>query len=409
LRFDYSKISNLRTLPPTAAPVLFGDLLSGIFSRRPWSDEKAELAKKLCSYFGVDYALTVSSGKAAISLTLGTLKQITPRQEVIIPAYTSYCLASAVARSGLSVRLCDLNPRTLDFDYDNLERIVNENTLAVIVVHNYGLVSDLRQVKAICKKNGTWIVEDAAQAAGASFEESRVGAVGDVGILSFGRGKNICALGGGVVLTRNPIIAKALNERLQSIPPSSIVARSGTLFTGLALSLLLNPKAYSVPARIPFLGIGANIFDPGFTISKLSLLNTRLAIRVLPYLDQYNIERIRNATALKQQLREFEGCQIPESNGSSRQPVYLRFPVLIKNRQIRDDVFQVLSDQRMGASLSYPQTLDQIKGFRPYLALLGAYPGAQEINNSIVTLPTHRYVQNKDLEAIVAIIKRTIF
>ena len=112
----------LRTLPPTAAPMSFGDLLRGIVATFSDSDKiQSEFCDQIRNYFKAREVFPVSSGKAAIYISLQALQNLSTRREVIIPAYASFCLASAVARSDVSVKLCNIDPETLDYDMDKLK------------------------------------------------------------------------------------------------------------------------------------------------------------------------------------------------------------------------------------------------------------------------------------------------
>jgi dTDP-4-amino-4,6-dideoxygalactose transaminase len=354
-------------------------------------------------YFNVKYVFLVSSGKAAIYFALKAMQKISEREEVIIPAYSSFCLASAVARSGLSVKLCDIDPETLDFDLAKLKPIITEKTLAVIPVHNYGFVCNLKEIKKMALKKGAHVVEDAAQAAGALFEKRKVGTVGDVGILSLGRGKNICALGGGVILTNNEPVAGLIAETLKGYPTPRMFSSVKPLATGLGLSLFLNPERYALPIHLPFLDLGANIFDPKFEITRFPNLNAEVGQQTFSFLDQYNEARVQHAQLLNKNLGDNGALKIPKPNidGSS---VYLRFPVLFQNKETREKAFVQLNQKRLGASTSYPTPLNQIPGFRKYLPGGDDFPGAQFVADRILTLPTHPYVTEGDIKKIVSTI-----
>ncbi len=99
MRFAFFLVSMFRTLPPTAAPVPFRDLLLGTLSLLQGAENRAKFEDQISQYFSIKHVLLVSSGKAAIYLTLKALEQMCGRREVVIPAYSSFCLASAVARS----------------------------------------------------------------------------------------------------------------------------------------------------------------------------------------------------------------------------------------------------------------------------------------------------------------------
>jgi dTDP-4-amino-4,6-dideoxygalactose transaminase len=392
-----------RTLPPTAAPIRFRDLLRAIGSSLNSSNREERFRDQIKEYFGVEHVFLVSSGKTAIYLTLQALQKISKRREVIIPAYSSFCLASAVARSGLSVRLCDIDPETLDFDLNRLKTIINENTLAVIPVHNYGLVCKMSEIRNLAQEKGAWVIEDAAQAAGATYKGQKVGTVGDVGILSLGRGKNICALEGGVILTNEQQIAELISEEFQNEPHSSLYTDSAGLVNGLALSLFLNPNSYVIPASLPFLRLGANIFDPTFKIARLPSLNAEIGRISFPNLEEYNKIRIRNAQSFQNSINDSHGLSLPKPN-SSGQSVYLRFPIIFQGNEVRDQALKSLNGKRLGVSPSYPKPLHEIDAFRKYLVDENDFPEARLVSERTLTLPTHPYVKEHDIDLIVSTI-----
>jgi dTDP-4-amino-4,6-dideoxygalactose transaminase len=394
-----------RTLPPTAAPIQFRDLLSGVFSTFVNHRAESELKGQIQEYFKVKHVFLVSSGKAALYLALRAMQQSSKRREVVIPAYSSFCLASAVARTGLPVKLCDIDPDTLDFDLAKLKSMITEKTLAVIPVHNYGLVCNMREIQRIALEKGAYVVEDAAQAAGALFENRKVGTIGDIGILSLGRGKNICALGGGVILTDREPLASLIDELLDLYPWESSFPECSSMLTGMALSLFLDPERYALPARLPFLNLGANVFDPDFTIARLSHVNAEVGRRAFLSLDPYNEIRKRNARLLSHNLGHNESLRIPKPFVAG-QPVYLRFPILFPEKEIRRHVIWILNRGRLGASRSYPTPLNEIPAFRTYLYAEEDYPGAKFVADRILTLPTHPYVNEQDIQKIVSRINR---
>jgi len=392
-----------RTLPPTAAPIALRDLFLGAISGFSNNGADFRFEDRIREYFNVKYVFLVSSGKAAIYLALKAMQQISKREEVIIPAYSSFCLASSVACSGLSVKLCDIDPETLDFDLQKLKSMITEKTLAVIPVHNYGLVCNLRIIQELVLEKGAFVVEDAAQAAGAMFEDRKVGTIGDVGILSLGRGKNVCALGGGVILTNCDEFASLIEQTLRQYPEAPLSSSFKHFVTGLGLSLFLNPDGYALPAHLPFLDLGANIFDPNFEITRFPDLNAQVGQRSFLFLDRYNEVRVQNAQLLNKSLIKNYALRIPEphSNGKC---VYLRFPVVFQSKEMRQKAFVQLNQKRLGASVSYPKPLNQIAVFKKYLANDGDFPGAQHVSDRILTLPTHPCVTKDDINKIVSTI-----
>jgi dTDP-4-amino-4,6-dideoxygalactose transaminase len=364
---------------------------------------EADFQSQIRDYFRAKHVFLVSSGKAALYLTLDALRQMSRRRVVIIPAYSSFCLASAVARTGLPIKLCDVDPDTLDFDLVKLKSLIDERTLAVIPVHNYGLVCNLREIKRLAAAKGTFVIEDAAQAAGASFENCMIGTIGNIGILSLGRGKNVCTLGGGVILTNDDRTAALILKELERCPRPSLHSDMASLLVGTGLALFLDPKRYVIPSHLPFLRIGANIFDPNFTIERFPTLKAGIGRKVFCRLDHYNQIRIRNAHAIKNGLKPLLDLRVPRPEPKARS-VYLRFPILFAEEETREQVFQLLHQQGLGVSCSYPTPLNKVSSFKKYLVGEDDFPGARFVAKRILTLPTHSYVEKSDIGSIVSTI-----
>ena len=106
---------------------------------------------------------------------------------------------------------------------------------------------------------------------------------------------------------------------------------------------------------------------------------------------------------INKNLSENGGLKIPKPNHNGRS-VYLRFPILFKNKDIREKALKLVTQQRLGASTSYPTPLNQIGEFKKYLVNDGDFRGAQFVSDRILTLPTHPYVKESDIEKIVSIV-----
>src|SRR5882762_10453868 len=116
-----------RTLPPAATPIGVREIVSGVCGIFRGRKELDRFRSELKEHFGVKHCFLVSSGKAAFTLILLTLKELFPdRDEVLIPAFTCYSVPSSVVRAGLRIRLCDLRPDSLDFDFAQLSAMLSE-------------------------------------------------------------------------------------------------------------------------------------------------------------------------------------------------------------------------------------------------------------------------------------------
>src|SRR5216683_2193089 len=154
------------------------------------------------AYCQVPHALGVANGTDAIQLTLTALG-IGPGDEVVLPTNTFVATAEAVVLSGATPRFADICPDTLLLTAELLEAAINRRTKAVIVVHLYGQMPDMDALCRVADKAGIAVIEDAAQAHGATWRGRRAGSIGRAGCFSFYPGKNLGAFGdaGAVVTT----------------------------------------------------------------------------------------------------------------------------------------------------------------------------------------------------------------
>jgi len=172
----------------------------------------AAFEEDFAAYCGAAHCVGVANGTDALELILAALG-IGPGDEVIVPANTFVATVEAVAAVGARPRFVDVDPGTLLTDPDAVECAVSSATAAVIGVHLYGQMVDVERLTAIADRHGLALVEDAAQAHGASFAGQRAGSAGVAASFSFYPGKNLGALGdGGAVVTSD----RALAERIRS-------------------------------------------------------------------------------------------------------------------------------------------------------------------------------------------------
>jgi perosamine synthetase len=212
----------------------------------------------------------VSSGTAALALTLAALRSRSTRTEVVLPAYTCPSVPAAVLHAGLRPRLCDVDPHTFDFDGGQLERALNANTLCVIAHHLFGIGSDIARTRAMCEPRGIVVVEDAAQAMGTEWDGRKLGTLGDVGIFSLGRGKTITCGSGGMIVTRSTPIAAAIDGQYRRLPRPTGVETLKDLARLLVLTAFIRPCLYWIPAALPWLKLGETIYPAAIPIARLS-------------------------------------------------------------------------------------------------------------------------------------------
>lgn len=169
--------------------------------------EVARFEAEFAAYCGVEHCVGVASGTAAVAIALEAAG-IGPGDEVVVPAHTFIASALGVLHAGAQPVLCDVDDETGLIDPVSAEMAVGPRTAAILAVHLYGQPADMDRLAALAERRGLALVEDAAQAHGATWNGRRAGALGHAAAFSFYPSKNLGALGdGGAVCTGDATVA----------------------------------------------------------------------------------------------------------------------------------------------------------------------------------------------------------
>jgi len=376
---------------PAGVTLSLGDLARGAVRSLP-STATEHLAQQLCAAGTRERAWLVTTGRAAMVLAFEAMKRAArdPRRvEVIFPGYTCYSVPGSVERAGLVPRICDVDPATLSPDFDSLADVDFSRVLAIVSANLYGLPNALQDIEGLARRHGIFMVDDAAQGLGARYQGRAVGSFGDVGLFSFDKGKNITTLQGGVLVADAGRVADALDPTAAQLLDAT---PSGTLATWLKLpvySLLLRPWLYGAVRRLP-LGLGLTPYETDYPIAPFSRALAGLASLQMDRLDEINGTRIRNAARLRDALAGVPGLAAPRVLPGA-EPVYARYPVFV-DPQLRAGLIEALERAGIGATASYPRALIDVPEVARRLPRdQRPTPGAREVANRIVTLPTHGY------------------
>jgi 8-amino-3,8-dideoxy-alpha-D-manno-octulosonate transaminase len=162
-------------------------------------NEVEQFEKEFAAHLGIPYALAVSSGTGALHTALSALG-VGPGQEVIVPAYMWVAVVSAVVNLGAIPVLADIDD-TFGIDPNDVPRRMTSRTRGIVVVHMSGAQADVSRIGSIARERGLFLLEDCAQANGASINGRKLGTFGDMAIFSFQMNKNMTAGEGGCVVT----------------------------------------------------------------------------------------------------------------------------------------------------------------------------------------------------------------
>ncbi len=333
---------------------------------------KPDFEKTLSSYLDNKPLILGDSGRGLLAELLKALRIKYPgRTHVLIPGYTCYSVAASVVNAGLEIRLYDIHPQTLAPDMKSLEENLNQNTLALLVQHLFGIPVRMDNVKSFSSRAGIWLIEDAAQGLGGSIDGKLLGTEGDFGLFSFGRGKPLPLGCGGALTGRHPDILKKM-----------VLFPSGTgrthIIKAALVKILSHPLLYGMLERLP-LGLGKTVFDPVFTSKTLPQRVNTLGSLSFNSLTELNAHR-RHISSIY--LKKLAGLSVPVPETGIA--VFTRFPVMAGNNAIP------LKLKKLGVRRMYPKALKDEPEIASAIVNKGAtLAGSSSIAESLVTLPTH--------------------
>jgi dTDP-4-amino-4,6-dideoxygalactose transaminase len=345
-----------------------------------------------------------------MTLLLRALRRLAApgRDEVILPSYTCYSVAASIVKAGLKPRVVDISPETLDYAPDQLAAADFSSVLAVIATNLYGQPNNLPSIARTAREAGVFLIDDAAQAMGASVGGRWCGTWGDAGLFSFDKGKNVSAIDGGVVVTDSGEIARALELETIDLPSPGPVATGINVAKAIAYFVMLRPWLYWIPNRIPQLSLGKTVYTTDFSLERPAPALVSLAATMMPRLDEFARARSVNAEALLDRLNAVSGVAsvVPTAGATS---AWLRLPVLFADANARDRAIEALNRAGIGASGSYPASIADVPELRQMWSRgTPMAAGGRYVASHIVTLPTHPFVDTADIDLIANTIAKAV-
>jgi perosamine synthetase len=391
----------LRHLPPTAAPITPADVRHGM---SPPATARAQFEAALTQYLGVHTCKLAASGRTALYLLLKALRQgagHSDRQEVVMPAYTCPALAKVAIDAGLRPRFVDISPDSLAYQTDHLEASIGERTLVVICVHPFGIPQAIEHVQALAHGAGAVLIEDAAQSMGARLDRKRVGTLGDFGLFSLGPGKPLSTGGGGVVCTRDRRHAPLLERAWEDLRLPSVASSAWALVRFVLCNLVFHPSGWWLGTRAGLHHVGEHEASWGYTVIGLNDSQAAVGLALLTRLETVNRQRRDNARRLVDRLEGLEFVHIP-APAEGAEATYLRLPLIIDDEERRERLFHRLWEAGIGVGRMYRHALAH---YYPEASGGETFPGADHVAAHLLTLPTHHYLNDSDVERITEIVR----
>lgn len=319
------------------------------------------LEAEIASYVGTRFAVGVGSGTDALLLTLRAFG-IGPGDEVIVPAFTFFATPECVSLLGATPVFADIQPHTFTLDPDSTAAKITDRTRAIIPVHLYGQAADMESILELARRRALHVIEDNAQALGATYRCRRTGSLADAGCISFYPTKNLGAWGdGGMVVTESEQLA----QRLRSL------------------------RDHGSSHKYRSEEIGWN--------SRLDEIQSAVLRVKLRHLDGWNRQRRRHAATYDELLAPLDGVITPKLGGWGEH-VFHQYTIRVPRR---DAVQKTLAEQGVTTGVYYPVPLHLQPAYASLSYKPGSLPESERACAEVLSLPVYPEL-SKDQMAHVA-------
>ncbi|MCL2041417.1 MAG: DegT/DnrJ/EryC1/StrS family aminotransferase [Bacteroidales bacterium] len=327
-----------------------------------------EFQTDLERYLDVKHVIPCANGTDALQCAMMAL-DLRPGDEVITTSFTFIATAEVIALLGLTPVVVDIFPDTFCINPEAIERAITPKTKAIVPVHLFGQCADMEAILKIAKAHNLYVIEDNAQAIGATYTFSdgttrKAGVMGDIGCTSFFPSKNLGCFGdGGAIFTNDD----ALAEMLRCVVNHGMKARYYHDYVGV------NSRLDSIQAAV-------------------------LKIK-LKHLDEYNQAR---RAAAKRYNEGFAGCDKLKTpvTGTFTDHVFHQYTLITKDID-RNDLQEYLQSKNIPAMIYYPVPLHQQKAYLDPRYKKGDFPVSEALCQSVISLPMHTELDEEQQSFII--------
>jgi len=314
-------------------------------------------------YLGVNYCVGVGNGTDALFMAMKSLG-IGDGDEVITAANTFIATAEGIGWTGATPVFVDCDPISYNIDASQIEAAITERTKAIVPVHLYGQPANMGHVMEIAQKHKLLVIEDCAQAHGATYNGKMTGTFGDVACFSFYPGKNLGAYGdGGAIVTNNEELAVRARQ--------------------------LGDHGSKVKYQHDFAGLNSRL--DGIQGAVLSVK--------LRHLDKWTDRRIAVAAMYGRGLATV--CKVPATSDEVRHVFHL-YVIQVNNR---DELMASLQEKGIASGIHYPVPLPMTPAYGQLGYDAASFPVACDLADKIVSLPMHGDLTDEQVEKVIAAVR----
>ncbi len=335
-----------------------------------------QFQQNLENYLGIKHVIPCANGTDALQVALMALN-LQPGDEVITTSFTFIATAEVIALLNLTPVLVDVDPDTFNIDPDAIEKAITPRTKAIIPVHLFGQSADMHTIKEIAKKYDLYIIEDTAQAIGASYtcrvhdKTKKAGTLGHIGCTSFFPSKNLGAFGdGGAIFTDDDDLAEQMR----------VVVNHG------------------MKVRYYHDYVGVN--------SRLDTMQAAILDVKLKYLDEYAKARQKAATYYNNAFANHPKIKTPVT-ASFTDHVFHQYTLVLTDVD-REGLMKHLADKGIASAVYYPVPLHLQKAYLDPRYKEGDFPVTEQLAKSVMSLPIHteltEEIQKEITDAVLAFV-----
>ncbi len=392
-------------------PEVISTLFTLLGRNRSFDDTTvSHFEQRFAEYIGVSQAAAFPSCRSGIYHTLNAL-DTQNGDEVILPAYGFWIDAAMVLLAGLKPIFVDVDFSTSNMDVSKIEAAVTPKTRCLFPTHLNGLPSDMDQLMSISQNNRFRVIEDCARSCGATYKGRRTGSF-DIGIFSFGYGKNFYGFGGGMVASDDGDFMKRLRESKNQFKPIASKQLYRQIIKGIILKYINNPRlywftlfpfvyAYHVCRKERYASLFRVNMKPfshvpdEFSV-KLNKVQAKTGLWQLSRIDAMNAKRMRNARILTERLKDLKDIRLPPTP-TDREHICVHYAIWTKRKE---DLKIFLTQNRIDAQDETAINTTQLFNSHDH------YSNAAKLHDHVLFLPTHPNLNRNDMIFIADKVKK---
>ncbi|MFH1191274.1 MAG: DegT/DnrJ/EryC1/StrS family aminotransferase [Candidatus Omnitrophota bacterium] len=400
-------MSLIREIPPTAGwPLTIKSLVTSLFKKHPQGLLEDDFKK----YLGAAQAKLTYSGTSAFYIILESIKKLSNKKTVVIPAFICPLIPLAIKKAGLNIKVCDTNTRNFDFDKNKLENICasDSDILAILAVHLAGLAIDFSALNEAAQKCKAFIIEDCAQSLGGQYYGRKTGTLGEFSFFSLCRGKGLTIYEGGIAVTNLPEYADILNDTAKEITHPDFLSESLKIAELFAYSVFYQPNLFWFAFRLPqlFWQLRNNpvkamgeYFKPDFPLHRVSAFREYIGHINFPRLEEKIKAQRKKVEIYLDGLKNISGVH-PIVELKQTRASYPYLTLIFEDAKKKSSALNLLKNSGLGISQVYLQAITDYAYLKDIIPVTQC-PNSRSLSEKTITLSTSDFLKESDLKNII--------